>query len=291
MGVNRRLVHPLNGSQGVNRMLVHPSFWAGKRGFMDCVLPLGVRALAEYGTHLKGRRPHDRAKASGLRFSRGADPTTEQHIKGAPTREPSKANGGQKCVNVVVVPAFRVSPAGGCCSAGAWCFWAAVALCFVFPLFLFSRRLDGRGRHVPAPAREGRRVTSEGHRPKNRILRQESPGRKAFDFAYLLSDLLYCHVFSLAACRDLRCATSCGRTRCCDAYRDLQGVQRARHVRGDPCRTVYVRVETRDGHCDGLLRRCFASLFPGLQILFCTSRPTESRTSSCSSRSMCTPFS
>ena len=72
----------------------------------------------------------------------------------------------------------------------------------LFPLFLFSRRLDGRGRHVPAPAREGRRVTSEGHRPKNRILRQESPGRKAFDFAYLLSDLLYCHMFSLAACQD-----------------------------------------------------------------------------------------
>ena len=65
----------------------------------------------------------------------------------------------------------------------------------LFPLFLFSRRLDGRGRHVPAPAREGRRVTSEGHRPKNRILRQESPGRKAFDFSYLLSDLLYWHVF------------------------------------------------------------------------------------------------
>ena len=98
--------------------------------------PLGVPALAEFGTHLKGCGPHDRAKASGLRFSRGADPITEQHVKRAPTREPSKANGGQKCVNVVVVPAFRVSPAGGCCSAVVLLDCCGCVFC-LFPLFLF----------------------------------------------------------------------------------------------------------------------------------------------------------
>ena len=56
--------------------------------------------------------------------------------KGRRPKNRAKANRGQKCVNVVVVPAFCVLPACGCCSAGAWCFWSAVALCFLF--FSFS---------------------------------------------------------------------------------------------------------------------------------------------------------
>ena len=55
----------------------------------------------------------------------GADPITEQYSKGAdPRTEQSKQ--GKKGLNVVVVRASRGTPAGGCCSAGAWCFWVAV---------------------------------------------------------------------------------------------------------------------------------------------------------------------
>ena len=48
----------------------------------------------------------------------------------------------------------------------------------------------------------------------------------------------------------------------------VRDVQRARHERGDPGRTVsFRRFETHDGHRDGLLRRCVAhSSHPELRV-------------------------
>ena len=103
--------------------------------------------------------------------AKGADPKTEPQRKGRRPKNRAKANRGQKCVNVVCrARFFRVLPACGCCSAGAWCFWSAVALCFLFFLFRGDDQktdlfwLAAAGVTFQLPDGRGRRVASEGRR-------------------------------------------------------------------------------------------------------------------------------
>ena len=79
-----------------------------------------------------------------------------------------------KWLNVVFLRS-RFSPAVGCRWVSAWCRSGLWGFSFFFFCFSsYSRRRPkerslsacDRGRHIPAPGREGRRVGSSGHRPK-----------------------------------------------------------------------------------------------------------------------------
>ena len=146
-----------------SRPLKRPTLWSSYHLGLKRGTPLATSLEVKFRLGLERQRVQ------------GADPRTEQR---APTQEPSHPNRNVKwpwCpVSCLSWLAVRVSFPG----SGPWLSFP-VPVCFLSVFFFLLLFLSfGRGRHVPAPGWEGRRVKREGTDPRN------GTGRRPKDWVF-----------------------------------------------------------------------------------------------------------